>query len=176
MKFYDVQLDPLTVSTYKENPSFKPHFDTGHRWVGKLCEDTFVDLCEKENIKVKNHTRSGPSWTDFTVAGMKIDLKAVVTKYYPKEDYACNILKKQFDQNKEVTHYIFCRFIETKNTVVFLGIISKRRFEKDKVERMAGDSVTKHYKSHEPHYEVLINQLNSMDEFFDYAYFKKSSK
>ena len=126
-KFYHHRFDEDYVKEIKKK-SKKKTIELGNfnnlnkevetRYVGYLGEDAFENTLEDLHIGYHRYSNIDDMKTDeadFRVGRHLVDVKTISTKYYPKTDYACNVMKAQHDRNATVTAYVFVRYILKEN-------------------------------------------------------------
>lgn len=171
-----VQFDEDEIRSFEEQEvAFKARYDYGARWIGRVGEEAFRRLMDRYKVAYTDLTNIGPSWIDFVVGRLRIDVKTVgATTPIVHEWYACNFDKGQYDQmcqadkEKQPNTFVFCRYYG--NQVKFVGVKSKRLFDIDKVEIPKGVKITDTYTVKEDQYEVLIKQCGTIEEFINYYF------
>lgn len=153
------------------------YYDKGSRWIGEVGEEAFRRWLDLEKVVYTDLTGTGPSWIDFKVAGLKIDVKTTgqKTRAMPNDEWGINFTKDQYDRMEtaeprlQPNCFVFCRFIGELNRVIFVGVKSKKHFDMDKREIPKGTVITEDYTVPEHQYEIFIRDCAGPDEFIKYA-------
>jgi hypothetical protein len=174
--YIEIAFTQTEIDSFKnQDVTFKAYYDKGSRWIGRVGEEAFRRWMELEKIPYVDLTDIGPSWIDFTVGHLKIDVKTVGANSIIKGNYGVNFTKEQYDKMERAEKklkpncFVFCRFIGEENKVVFVGIKSKRNFDKDKRELIKGTIITDKYTVPEDQYEIYIDDCASPDRLIEYA-------
>lgn len=161
--FWIVEVPEAEVEKAKADPpTYRARFQSQSRWMGKIGEWAFSEFLKENKVYFKDLTKDGPSWVDFKLGTLNVDVKTITTKYFPKEDYACNVDYQQHHDNHEADAYVFVRFIKPKRTCVIVGWCRKDYFTQNALTRMGGEKITKSFTPVEDFYEIKIDQLQDM--------------
>lgn len=176
MNFYERDFDKDTVEMVKEKVSIrnkKLHYnnlpvDTGHRWCGLFGELAFKDYLEEKGLKFEYNSMLEDTdkkpW-DFKIKDIRLDVKTVSTSYYPKEDYGCNVEKRQFEK-EGCDGYVFVRYLLKEDKALVLGWIMKDTFDKLKTEHLKGERINR-LVAWTDFYDVPINKLRPLSELWN---------
>lgn len=180
MRFYIKEFEQSFVDEIKkqvEQRNRKYDFnnlpsDKGNRWVGVLGELALKEYLDGfewvEGIDyIYNAKDNDKCPFDFTINELKLDVKTVATKYFPRLDYGCNLDIDQFNK-PECNSYVFGRFILNENKVVLMGWITKDEFEAKKVTRLKG-SILHTMEVEKDFYEVEVNKLTPLTSLMFYG-------
>jgi hypothetical protein len=174
--YIEIAFTQTEIDSFRnQTVDFKAYYDKGSRWIGRVGEEAFRRWLTEEKVPYKDLTNIGPSWIDFTVGNLKIDVKTVGANSVIKGNYGINFTKAQYDLMESAEPalqpncFVFCRFIGELNQVVFVGIKSKKKFDKDKRELVKGTQLTDKYTVPEDQYEVFIDDCESPNRLIEYA-------
>lgn len=113
-------------------------FESQQRWMGYLGELAFREYLIQAGIEYEHHnTDSNKDLYDFTVSGVKIDVKTTVRRRHPTlEDHAVVPLEQI---NNSYDALVFVSYDPTKGWAYLLGKISKDRFKKESILLARGE-------------------------------------
>lgn len=140
--------------------------DSDLRWVGDLGEICFNNWLKGNGlIGFKWHLNNAAGKPDFTINGIRVDVKTVKRKVPPRMDYTAQITAKHKDSPVDELFFISYEF--QKKRLWLLGGISKKNFLARATYYQAGDSVHANYIIREGHeiYNAPIEFLVSPDEW-----------
>ena len=163
------------IADFEAQPvSYRAYYDNGARWIGRVGEEAFRRWLTLEELSFTDLTGIGPSWIDFTVGNLKIDVKTVGAASAIKDTYGCNFTAEQYDKMEQAEMeykpncFVFMRFIASERAVAIVGVKSKKNFDKDKLERCAGVAVTDSYTPKLNTYEIQIDQCSPPQRLVEY--------
>lgn len=142
--------------------------DTDERWVGDLGEMCLDAWLEVEGI--------GHDWLagdraagmhDFTVAGWRMDAKAVKRKVEVRPGYTAQITARH--AHEPVDGYFFMTFHTERNAMWLLGAKGRRRFLREATYYGPGEWVHQNYRIREGHeiYNIEIDRLTPPDDWLE---------
>lgn len=140
--------------------------------LGGLGELTFEKILTQAGLTKNKHfhkveEKSQADYIIHTHPELHIDVKTLVTKSYPKDDYSAEVAKKQL-MNPGVNMYAFCYFVRTTNTVVLLGIMAKHTFQKNAIELTKGIMRGK-FTVKEDVMQVQIKELSTIESLLKWV-------
>ena len=145
------------------------------RWIGDPCEMVFKEFLERHKIPFQHWTTDDKlDDRDFTVGPVgneifEVDVKGVSAKSIPREDYACNVVQKQWNRIMKpgniVNTLVFARFVLQTNMAVIVGAISKTDL-REKAEYFPAGTERGVITLSTNNYEISISRLQSIEEYF----------
>ena len=140
--------------------------DTDLRWVGDLGEIWFNDWLKGNKISdVRWHLDNAAGKPDFTIQGVRVDVKTVKRKVAPKPGYTAQITGRHKDHPIDELFFLSYEFQEKR--LWLLGGITMPAFLSAATYYGEGDAVHENYiirKGHEI-YNAPIETLTSPDDW-----------
>ena len=153
----DAQLAEAEERANKMGAIRNSHYKGGGNFIGFVGEVCVRDYLEADNTSCKDY--------DITKDGMRIDVKTKLTRYPPKQNYACTIYKTSLHQ--QCDSYVFARFDKEKNKVYLCGWMPKKDFLESAHATKKGDvDPSNGYVAQADAYDLEISKLNSMESLW----------
>lgn len=154
--FFDVTDEQITKaekirkSRDEQYGNIYQEVDSDLRWVGDLGEICFNSWLKTNGInEFIWHIDNAAGKPDFTINGIKIDVKTVKRKVPPRMDYTAQITARHKETPTDELFFLSYEF--QKKRIWFLGGISKNVFLSKATYYKAGDIVHSNYTIREGH-------------------------
>lgn len=107
--------------------------DVGTKWCGDAGEIAFKSYLKNFGYHFEHHTvKDDFDLKDFTIGTLKVDVKTISTKYYPKMYYGCDVVAPQVEKirnTNDINALVFSRYMRNTDEAIVMGWLTFEKFE-----------------------------------------------